>query len=348
MKTIVHNPNRPFFNSTIITKTIYAFVLATLVVFTACDKYEYEDTTSSTNEIVISTSDNFGNLFSLQDTLNFLHAEAAKLDLPTDFLNELPGPNVKVSGTEFLQILDPATGAIKEREVQIINGNLIAEGDMILATETEYREQLDRSTKRGVVTIEEDEKWPNGVIPYEIAPGHSKMLEILIATTILTASTNLTIKPRTNETDYVYFPITDELNSWIGKQGFRQVININSRASLGNIMHEFLHAAGMEHEQNRCDRDEHVHIYWEHIKADKEHNFDKACGDDRADYYAYDYGSIMHYGATYFSTDRNNKFTILPTWNGDVLEWLGNISKMGQRETLSETDIKTINRMYPR
>lgn len=52
----------------------------------------------------------------------------------------------------------------------------------------------------------------------------------------------------------------------------------------------------------------------------------------------YDYGSILHYSRTAFAINPRQA-TIVP------LKPLGKI-KMGQRERLTATDVKRINRMY--
>ena len=42
---------------------------------------------------------------------------------------------------------------------------------------------------------------------------------------------------------------------------------------VGLSLHEFIHALGFDHEQNRPDRDEHVQVHWQRIRDDKKWNF---------------------------------------------------------------------------
>lgn len=86
---------------------------------------------------------------------------------------------------------------------------------------------------------------------------------------------------------------------------------------------------------NRPDRDKYVKIMWKNIAPQWFSEFDKV---NPANFNhlgtAYDYQSIMHYGATAFT--KNGKITIL-TRNGEHI---------GQRFGLSQGDIRRINNKY--
>jgi hypothetical protein len=97
-----------------------------------------------------------------------------------------------------------------------------------------------------------------------------------------------------------------------------------------------MHAVGFLHEQNREDRDGFVTIQKQNIKSGFESNFEKAPKGTTVNYAEYDYGSVMHYSPLSFS--KNNKATIVARQS--------NSGKMGQREGLSEKDIRKINSMY--
>lgn len=112
-------------------------------------------------------------------------------------------------------------------------------------------------------------------------------------------------------------------------------------------MHELLHAAGMKHEQSRCDRDDWVKIFTSKIIQDADgeniHQFDKHC-DGYTDVYEYDFGSIMHYSPYAFSVD--GLPTMVPKTNWPHL-FFSRMAKMGNRSSLSDADIATANHMYP-
>merc|ERR1719391_1362690 len=108
----------------------------------------------------------------------------------------------------------------------------------------------------------------------------------------------------------------------------------------GVIVHEFMHALGFHHEQNRPDRDTAVTINWDNIKSFAKSQFRKK-PDSNSLGSGYDYYSLMHYGKFDFSL--NGKQTITPK------EQLGEESgchKVGQRCGMSTEDIKQMNILY--
>ena len=69
------------------------------------------------------------------------------------------------------------------------------------------------------------------------------------------------------------------------------------------IMHEFMHALGVHHYQNRPDRDEYVTIFFDNIKEGKENNFQRK-GTSEIHGTAYDVESFMHYRWNAFAIDK--------------------------------------------
>ncbi len=178
-------------------------------------------------------------------------------------------------------------------------------------------------------------RWENATIPYIIDPGMPSFLKSSIsqAVTELNTKTNLTIKARSTEKDYVKFFYSDGCNSFVGRQGGMQKINLSSGCENAAIMHEILHAAGLYHEQCRTDRDDYVNIFWKNIDKTFLHNFEKELRSFSLT--PYDLKSIMHYQSDAFSI--NGKSTIL-TKNGQ---------KISRPTKLSQLDILGINTLYP-
>jgi astacin len=216
-------------------------------------------------------------------------------------------------------------------DVEIVNGKIIFEGDIILGDE----EMLD--APQIMLAGNFDRRWENGVIPFVLSSSHPEYWDITAAIDTINRKSNLSLIPQTNETDYIEFDKTDGCSSKVGRQGGKQIIQVE-KCSVGSIMHEILHAAGFYHEQSREDRDEFVTINWDNIEEGKENNF-KTYGERKltgSDIGSYDYDSIMHYAKYAFS--KNKKPTIEPK---------DSTVKIGNREYLSTGDLRGIRKMYP-
>jgi len=115
-----------------------------------------------------------------------------------------------------------------------------------------------------------------------------------------------------------------------------QELNLgNGCWTTGIAVHEALHALGMHHEQTRSDRDKYVTIQWQNIKPDTVFNFQK--DPDTHTGSSYDFLSIMHYGATDFST--NGQQTIAPKI-AEAARY------MGQRMHASQYDVEQLCKFY--
>merc|ERR1712055_606758 len=107
----------------------------------------------------------------------------------------------------------------------------------------------------------------------------------------------------------------------------------------GTIMHEFLHSLGIHHTQNRWDRDEYVHINFRNIPQKKKKNF-KLQPKRKADFFRlpYDYDSVMHYEGSDFARNPNIRTIVTKDWRKQ--------NRIGQRDGLSEGDVRLIRKMY--
>jgi len=117
-----------------------------------------------------------------------------------------------------------------------------------------------------------------------------------------------------------------------------QGINLGGDGCLnkGTVHHELLHALGFAHEQSRADRDGYVQINYSNIAPEFHAQFQilhpEAGWSSRGS--AYDYGSVMHYGAYAFATDRDIK----------TIESFGN--PIGNRLAASQADLFQMRMMY--
>lgn len=134
-------------------------------------------------------------------------------------------------------------------------------------------------------------------------------------------------------------------------RGGEQVLLLNdsSNCNVGTMIHEFLHGLGFWHEQSRCDRDNYVTILFDSIQPDQQSQFVKHCTDPfvglGTDVDVYDEGSIMHYSSYAYGIE-------VPLPEGGtrvektILSLRGLESLMGQRDSLSPADSRTIEWMY--
>lgn len=147
-----------------------------------------------------------------------------------------------------------------------------------------------------------------------------------------------------DEADYINFVSTPNgCYSYVGRVRGAQDISImisngfgGTCLTKGTIMHETLHALGFYHMQSSQDRNAYVTINYANIETGKENNFN-ANPTNRYNT-TYDFESIMHYGAYYFS--KNDQPTIVPNDKSVPL------TAMGQRSFLTTGDILRLSRSY--
>ncbi|ROL40896.1 High choriolytic enzyme 1 [Anabarilius grahami] len=151
------------------------------------------------------------------------------------------------------------------------------------------------------------------------------------------AKTCIRFVARSSQTDYISIENNDGCFSSLGRTGGKQVVSLNRQGCVYNgiVQHELNHALGFYHEQTRSDRDQYVKINWENMSPDMAYNFQKQNTNNQNT--PYDYGSIMHYGKTAFSTQPGLE-TITPIPDATV--------EIGQRQELSNIDILRINKLY--
>ena len=194
--------------------------------------------------------------------------------------------------------------------------------------------------------------WTNGRVAYEIAGGVPDTARVTDAIAHLEANTGIRFTLRTAANagswpDYIRIVSNGAAtfsSSAIGRRGGSQDLRLADAHPWPVLVHEFLHALGVYHEQSRSDRDAFVEIKWDNIQdgppPDGEIN---ALGNfqtkpDAVDYFGYDYGSLMHYHGKAFAKD-TSKPTIVPRQAGAVI---------GQRNGLSFGDRQTVAKIYER
>ena len=114
-----------------------------------------------------------------------------------------------------------------------------------------------------------------------------------------------------------------------------KISNFSELFLKSNVLYIY-HTIGYWHEQSRPDRDNYIDIYWSNINPKMQYNF-KKCKENvcSTQNHPYDYDSVMHYHTTAFGNGRQTM----------ARKGCTNC-KLGQRNGLSEWDVKGLNLLY--
>ncbi len=239
-------------------------------------------------------------------------------------------------------VVSDSTGVIKHGKLdghpiryREINGEAVWQGDILLTPEQLGQKTDPNARTGGAGWAYTFNRWPDAVIPYEIASNLSQTV-IKQAIAHWEANTSIDFVPRTSQADYVRFVSSSVNQSSVGKQGGMQEIRLFNANDLNTVLHEIGHAVGLLHEHSRADRNSWITVNYQNIQAGKEDNFDVynlGSGFDSGA--SLDFNSIMLYGSDYFS--KNGQPTLV---RKDGTTWTNT------RTALSSNDKKTVEAMY--
>jgi len=185
--------------------------------------------------------------------------------------------------------------------------------------------------------------WPEdakGVaeIPYHTSTAAAELKNALLAFNKTFAGV-IQFVPRGSQADYVEFDFdtnnfSGQCESYVGRIGGEQTTGGSGACSLGTLLHEMGHIAGLYHEQSRPDRNTYITVNFGNVIKGSEDNFNQP-QDDFQDLGLFDYASIMEYLP--FAFTRNG---------GPVIETIPAGMPLSNQTGYTAADIDGVKRLY--
>jgi len=200
---------------------------------------------------------------------------------------------------------------------------------------------------------DERKRWPNNIIPYKIGIEFNaneraiimKAMQMWMNKTCIRFTDAGSAEARSaGHSNFIRFKDGTGCWTYAGYLNGRQDHVVNLQRNRGGsgcmftqiVAHELGHVIGLHHEQNRNDRDNYIQIDYSKVAGGKRLQFQTQRGQDPFGT-SYDYCSIMHYGAKFFTMD--NSFTMIP-------KDLRYIAVIGEAKELTYSDATIVNKMY--
>ncbi|KAI6652842.1 Zinc metalloproteinase nas-14-like [Oopsacas minuta] len=227
---------------------------------------------------------------------------------------------------------------------RINEGYNYIEGDILIPLENldDFITSTDPYSPQNAVARNTAVLWENGLVPYELSSSLSQVARnaIITAMEFYVSRSCIEFVVRTTEPNWLYFFPGRGCYSYIGNiQRGGQEVSIGQGCEYpGIVKHEIFHALARWHEQSRPDRDQYINIHLDNIIDSQESNFERVSSDVATTQgLPYDFGSIMHYRDTAFTSNGQRTITTLDPANQNLI---------GQRDTLSDTDMEHVNILY--
>ena len=215
-----------------------------------------------------------------------------------------------------------------------------------------------RRTAGHVVVVDESYRWPDAVVPIEIAPqfsaAHVELIEQALREYEWWTKVRFVRRSEVNAANYPDYvsvvPVAEDQPDYVagrsplGRRGGRQLLELRrSTAHPGPstyraFLHELGHTLGLLHEHTRADRDEHLEVRLENILPEVRAGFERVVDDQARLRGPYDYLSVMHYGRTSGSVDDQDTL---------IARDEAYLDQIGKRPFLSDGDIAAIDSLWP-
>lgn len=156
----------------------------------------------------------------------------------------------------------------------------------------------DKTDKENIVrwgAVTGEKKWVNGIVPIKFASNATDTFKSNVKHAFaMWADTGLRPVEANGERDCAIFQLSSKQNnSWVGRQGGEQTVNIKNWDDVTAIAHEIGHLFGLHHEHQRPDRDDHIVVNDDIVVEKYKQWFIKK--PNLRGLGKYDLGSIMHY-----------------------------------------------------
>lgn len=229
----------------------------------------------------------------------------------------------QVNGPEVKKGVAWVGTRLKQVTYTVVEGHAVVEGCIMLGPEEQVRQITEAVAKAqaggetfGVGLTDPIYRWPHKTVPYDIDRALPNKERVTKAIEHWRQHAPIRFVERTANNNHLYphwvtFRPGGGCMSSVGCRGTgQQFVTLGPNCTTGNAIHEIGHTVGLFHEQSREDRDQFVKIILTKVPQEYRHNFNQHIIDG-TDFGAYDYGSIMHYPRTAFSTDGSD--TVVPT-----------------------------------
>ena len=204
---------------------------------------------------------------------------------------------------------------------------------------------LSESAETNDISIVSDSEglWPNNTITYTYDPNFTNRTDFEAAVHHWELFTTLKFVETTNPVDTDLIVLRSSSGFCSSTVGFRgnlahsNSVSISNSCEVDEIIHELGHVAGMYHEHNRNDRDEHVIVNFDNIQEAAHFQFTKNedKGNNSLEFGPFDFDSIMLYPSDLFAL--NPSAPSMVRTNGSSFE---------RSTVLSEYDIIGIESVY--
>lgn len=182
--------------------------------------------------------------------------------------------------------------------------------------------------------------WAQGRVPYALDASVTPTMAASLQAAMAEISSRVRVQfvPRTTELDYVLVRNANLNSSPIGRQGGVQNLFVADWGVRFEVVHALMHVLGFWHEHQRPDRDTYVQVQTANVDPARAVEFAIVpVGNTYGQ--AYDFDSVMHFGASEGSSNGQPTLVVLPpnqTRQGTI----------GQRTQLSPGDVEVLRRTY--